>query len=817
MKWGVTLALLTISVTFGQCPVPEARSGFRIPLNAENLTLGWDFAEEADGYTCGWVYHPGIDWNIPIGQGCDSDRGWPVLAAADGKVRYVNSSSWGGIVIEHLYQNEIWYTQYGHVQGISVDLGDCITKGEQIAEIGRVGLGVGDCAHLHFEVRSPQHPNPTLGHYWNCSSPGLGNIASVNSWYRNPEIFVAEHPAYLATIGQGAETPNDAEKIENCYEHHGGEGTLGVPQGPVFRETNGQLQLFTLGGSPVAITLRDGANEALLIYGAIYNKWASLGRGYFEGLGYPITEEGIANPSPYQYPPNSGQHTEGVYVQFEQGTINHISNPVGHPYRGATHAVYGPIYTRFALGGYSAWHGFPISDILPWQTGYRMLVEEGGYIYTPDNGPAYFVSTTNPRNLVTILTNNLRALSRWTMSSSIATTVQIFRRNLNLRNSLDEPELMAILPAATTEFLDSSVVSGHQYAYSVVALAETTASPPSNESFVSLDEESWDYRIIANEYYFDTDPGEGMGYLETFTPNSQFSFAKVLNLSGLNTGNHIAYFRCLDSRGNWSAPRGKNFYLSPPSSVSYTPFLTLAEYYFNSDPGIGNGEYFYFNPAQKITLADQAFQWNVEPGQSTLYMRVRDTEGRWSAPRGRDIYVIPGMDGQDGFVAGVELFFDSDPGVGMGIPLQSDDGIFDEKQETTFRCQSVVTLSQGWHMAFVRVKSSSDTWSEAVSDSFFVNQPVSLNLTMMFESEPNTLLLIWNSFPGADGYLVRHTDNSTETPTEDSIAVTDTTLTIALQPNELRGVLDVTAQFCAPDSVGQAPKAPAPLHREVGK
>jgi hypothetical protein len=74
-------------------------------------------------------------------------------------------------------------------------------------------------------------------------------------------------------------------------------------------------------------------------------------------------------------------------------------------------------------------------------------------------------------------------------------------------------------------------------------------------------------------------------------------------------------------------------YVTPPSSPNYAPSLTLAEYYFDSDPGAGNGEYFYFDAARTVSLADLVWLGGTSAGQHTLFMRVRDSENRWSAPQ----------------------------------------------------------------------------------------------------------------------------------------------------------------------------------------
>ncbi|GJQ63770.1 MAG: hypothetical protein SCALA702_28230 [Melioribacteraceae bacterium] len=179
--------------------IPEATSGFDWPLvGSFSNNGGYTFLQYAY-YPGGYVYHPAQDWNQPnvaggCGTGCNSDKCLDVLSVANGKVVSANTSDWGGIVIQHNYQGQTWYSQYGHVFNRTVSVGDNVTKGQKIAEIGTVGT---DCAHLHFEIRESDHPDPTYGAFWSYSSTsGLNNASNVENWYEDPAIFIPNHPAY---------------------------------------------------------------------------------------------------------------------------------------------------------------------------------------------------------------------------------------------------------------------------------------------------------------------------------------------------------------------------------------------------------------------------------------------------------------------------------------------------------------------------------------------------------------------------------------------------------------------------------------------
>lgn len=172
----------------------QAASGFIAPLpyKYEN-NGGYQFGQGLIKYSDGSVYHPGEDWNVPNPPSGGDDKGLDVVAVANGLVVYADESSWGGVVIEHNYQGKIWYSHYGHVQQISVKKGDEVTQKQAIAQIGDVGT---TDAHLHFEIRTSDHPAPCNGKYWTYGSNGLSNLANVEKWYASPNDFIPSHPAY---------------------------------------------------------------------------------------------------------------------------------------------------------------------------------------------------------------------------------------------------------------------------------------------------------------------------------------------------------------------------------------------------------------------------------------------------------------------------------------------------------------------------------------------------------------------------------------------------------------------------------------------
>lgn len=108
--------------------------GFAFPVHGSLYTskFGWR----------GKRFHEGTDFGAP--------EGTPIYAAHDGKVVLESRSHghYGGIVI---IQGDKILTVYGHTSRNHVSVGDKVSKGEQIADVGETGRATGP--HLHFETR----------------------------------------------------------------------------------------------------------------------------------------------------------------------------------------------------------------------------------------------------------------------------------------------------------------------------------------------------------------------------------------------------------------------------------------------------------------------------------------------------------------------------------------------------------------------------------------------------------------------------------------------------------------------------------------
>ena len=97
-------------------------------------------------------HHEGIDLACP--------EGTPVRAADDGVVLFSGEQKGYGNLVLLAHDRDL-VTVYAHNARNLVSAGDKVSRGEEIARVGRTGKATGP--HLHFEVRIGTRPRDPLG------------------------------------------------------------------------------------------------------------------------------------------------------------------------------------------------------------------------------------------------------------------------------------------------------------------------------------------------------------------------------------------------------------------------------------------------------------------------------------------------------------------------------------------------------------------------------------------------------------------------------------------------------------------------------
>jgi len=99
-------------------------------------------------------------------------------------------------------------------------------------------------------------------------------------------------------------------------------------------------------------------------------------------------------------------------------------------------------------------------------------------------------------------------------------------------------------------------------------------------------------KIVAHEYFIDTDPGAGNGTSASFAASDSVS-ESILSIptAGLAGGPHALYIRYRDSLGKWGQSQPVYFTVTgiATPAESQSPRLVEGEYFVDTDPGAGNG------------------------------------------------------------------------------------------------------------------------------------------------------------------------------------------------------------------------------------
>lgn len=218
------------------------------------------------------------------------------------------------------------------------------------------------------------------------------------------------------------------------------------------------------------------------------------------------------------------------------------------------------------------------------------------------------------------------------------------------------------------------------------------------------------------EYFFDTDPGVGNGTGISIAATDSAVLNNVnIPTTGLSVGFHTLFIRYRYNTGLWGLYEGeRTFYIMPANTAPtvHNSQINKAEYFFDTDPGVGNGT------AVNITAMDSAVLNNLSvpttglsAGFHTLFIRYRGTDGKWGLYEGeRTFYVMPANTTptvHNSQINKAEYFFDTDPGVGNGTAINitaTDSAVLNSITAPT------TGLSAGTHHLFIRYRGTDGKW-----------------------------------------------------------------------------------------------------------
>lgn len=220
-------------------------------------------------------------------------------------------------------------------------------------------------------------------------------------------------------------------------------------------------------------------------------------------------------------------------------------------------------------------------------------------------------------------------------------------------------------------------------------------------------------QLNVGEYFFDIDPGIGQGIplppgiVSSSTKYDSTTLSAALTVPGwMSPGVHTLYIRYGNYNNvngyEWSHYEARKFTVNPPSGNSFTQ----AEYFFDQDPGVGNGISLpLIGNADSSDYSGSISTLGLQPGFHTLHIRVKHVTGKWSNYETRKVRIHV-SDGTS--IVQAEYFYDVDPGFGNAttIPLTGN-------TDSSFFTGNVSTngLSYGIHQLCIRAKNASGEWS----------------------------------------------------------------------------------------------------------
>lgn len=177
----------------------------------------------------------------------------------------------------------------------------------------------------------------------------------------------------------------------------------------------------------------------------------------------------------------------------------------------------------------------------------------------------------------------------------------------------------------------------------------------------------WGQQIIKAEYFIGEDPGYGNATPIAVTAGADAEMNFSVPLNNLDFGIHTLYARVKDSNGKWSQTFRRIFLLQTlPADPKYP--VTKMEYFFDEDPGFGEGTPIALQPGEGISVAIELPLGDLTTGMHTLYVRTQDDKGSWGLTFYRIFmkFFTPVDVAQ---VVRMEYFVNSDPGPGNGTPV----------------------------------------------------------------------------------------------------------------------------------------------------
>ncbi|PWN67704.1 hypothetical protein C1638_003675 [Chryseobacterium oncorhynchi] len=216
------------------------------------------------------------------------------------------------------------------------------------------------------------------------------------------------------------------------------------------------------------------------------------------------------------------------------------------------------------------------------------------------------------------------------------------------------------------------------------------------------------------EYFWDTDPGAGNGIPVLATDGNFNSAFEQLTKTGIATpgnGLHKFSIRIKDNTGVWG-PVFTNVIDVQQNQSSTLIALAQAEYFWDTDPGAGNGTPVLAADGNFNSVFEELTKTGITTPGNGLHkfsVRIKDNTGVWGPVFTNVIDVQQNPTSTLMALSQAEYFWDTDPGAGNGTPVLAADGNFDSSFEQLTKT-GIASPSSGLHVFNIRIKDNAGVW-----------------------------------------------------------------------------------------------------------
>ncbi|MFP4093847.1 MAG: Ig-like domain-containing protein [Cyclobacteriaceae bacterium] len=214
--------------------------------------------------------------------------------------------------------------------------------------------------------------------------------------------------------------------------------------------------------------------------------------------------------------------------------------------------------------------------------------------------------------------------------------------------------------------------------------------------------------LVSAEYFWDDDPGVGQGSPLNLDSENLSDFS--IPTTGLAPGLHFLHIRVKNDEGIWSLFVRRSVSVIKPSASAEN--FVAAEYFWNDDPGVGQGK--------ALDLENESLSnFNVSaeglaPGIHFLHVRVKNDLGIWSTYARKGVNILAEQDLGD--IVAYQWSYNTPPADSSTQVIQLDTAnVLEADIELPTE-----GLAGGNYQVYLRVQSDAGVWSETASASFVI-------------------------------------------------------------------------------------------------